>query len=95
MNKLLFSLDDFKKWIQQQNAFSTVIKRTYYIGTTVESDIPKKKLASRMCVREGNLGELAEDFAKKGGVVIDIDGKHLVVEVDSGSFSLPECCVRR
>ena len=30
-----------------------------------------------------------------GGVIVDIDGKHLVIETASGSFSIPKLCVRR
>jgi hypothetical protein len=91
----IFSPDDFKKWMMKQSEFSIDIPRAQYLGSFVDVNIPMKKLASKICVREGNLEELVEDFSKRGGKVIDIDGKHLMVEVNSGSFSIPECCIRR
>jgi len=90
-----FSPDDFKQWMQNQIGFSTNMSRTDYVGLTVNPMIPKKKLASHICVKEGNLEELVNDFAKHGGKVSEIDGKHLVVEVISGSFSIPQNCVRQ
>lgn len=91
----VFSLDDFKLWMQAQSGFATEIPRARFVGLSVDPCIPRKKLAPRMCVREGSLEELVVDFSKHGGKVVEIDGKHLVVEVRSGSFSIPECCVRR
>jgi hypothetical protein len=90
-----FSFDDFKKWMLQQNGFSSTIPRINYIGISVDSNIPKRKLSPYICVRDGTLEELVNDFSKHGGIVVDIDGKHLVIEVNSGSFSIPENCVRR
>lgn len=90
-----FSVDEFKRWMKQQAGFSINLPMSYEIGVTVDSGIPKNKLAPKMCVREGNLEELVNNFARSGGKVIDIDGKHLVVETTSGSFSIPKICVRR
>ncbi|MCK9459700.1 MAG: hypothetical protein M0R80_08680 [Proteobacteria bacterium] len=91
----IFSLDDFKRWMKQQTGFATNLPSSYVIGATVDSGIPKSKLAPKMCVREGNLEELVKDFVKTGGKIIDIDGKHLVIETTSGSFSIPKVCIRR
>lgn len=91
----MFSPDDFKQWLQQQGSFSAAIPRANLMGLSVYSATPKRKLAPHMCVREGTLEELVIDFSKHGGTVIDIDGKHVVIEVKSGSFSIPECCIRR
>jgi hypothetical protein len=91
-----FSVDDFKKWMSDQSGFSIEVPRgSRYVGLEVEPNIPKRKLGPKICVREGTLSELVEDFVKKGGKVIEIDGMHLVVEVDSGSFSIPQHCIRR
>ena len=91
----MFSPDDFKKWMQHQSGLSVNIPRINYLGLSVDSNVSPKRLTPKICVREGNLEELVEDFFKKGGKVVEIDGKHLVIEVNSGSFSVPQCCVRR
>jgi hypothetical protein len=94
-NSNSFSPDDFKQWMQNQVGFSASIPKVGYIGLTVNPMIPKKRIAPHMCVIEGMLDELVGDFAKHGGKVVEVDGKHLVVEVSSGSFSIPQNCVRQ
>lgn len=90
-----FSLDDFKTWIKVQEDFDIKMPKEKVIGAYVESKILSKKLLSKICVEEGELYEVAVDFRRHGGTVIGMDGKSLLIEVNSGTFFIPRQCVRK
>jgi uncharacterized protein (DUF3820 family) len=90
----IFSPDDFKNWMTKQNDFSIDLPREYYVGLFVRSGIPQKKLASKICVQEGTLEDLTNSFSKRGGKIIEIDGKNLIIETKNGTFSIPANCIR-
>jgi hypothetical protein len=98
-NEPNFSLNDFKKWMANQIDKPTKksLRHHEIIGTQVESKIGVKRLMSKMLVDESDdARELAEDFHQHGGVVLDTDrDENLLIETDSGSFTLPRYFVRK
>lgn len=64
-------------------------------GVYVEAKVNIKKLISRMEPEDGEVYELAKDFRRHGGKVLDADGESLVVEVSSGTFRIMRNCVRK
>lgn len=93
-----FSLNDFKKWMASQTDKPSRKSRNHaeIVGTMIESKISVKRLISKMIVDEGDTRELAEEFKEHGGVILDSDkDENLLIEVDSGTFSLPKFFVRK
>jgi hypothetical protein len=91
------SLDDFKKWMEQQEQVQTEATEPVAenSGYEVQSKIPLKRLRSKIEIEDGDEDEVCEDFLENGGTVIDTDGKRLMVEVDSGSFCIHRMYVER
>jgi hypothetical protein len=95
MDEPEFSLDDFKSWMKVQKDFDAKMPKDETIGAYVEAKIPGKKILSKICVEEGDLYEVASDFRRHGGTVINVDGKSLLVEVNAGTFYIPRQYVRK
>lgn len=92
MNHRNFSLEDFKKWMmEQQDAPST----KNFVGTEVISKVSLRRLKDQMHPEDGELDDLAEAFKEEGGTVMDVDGKTFIVEVNCGTFSIPRQFVTR
>lgn len=94
MNKE-FSPEYFKKWMEGQDEQISITRKNYLIGIEVESKLVKNRILTKICVQDGDLYELTEDFIKNGGKIIDVDGKNFIIEVYSGTFSVPRQFVRR
>jgi len=97
MNNPDFNLDNFKKWMRGQTDFDPKSKPKSYrdiIGIYVESKVSTKKLADKIEVAKGDLHEVVTDFKHDGGTVIDVNGKDFLIEVKSGSFTIPRFYVR-
>lgn len=93
LNPSSFSLSDFKKWMhgqQQDKPFEEEL-----IGCQVEPKIGLRKLLTKMESEEDDTHGLATDFRRNGGVVTDVDGQNLMVEVKSGNFVIGKQYVRR
>jgi hypothetical protein len=91
------SLNDFKKWMadQKDNLLKPKkISASDLIGCLTEAKISLKKLTTKIEVDQGNLEEMAKDFKKNGGIIINIDSNQLLVEVRSGTFRIPRFFVR-
>ncbi len=87
-----FSLNDFRKWVSKQKVES--YKTTKFKGYVVESRLSVKKLVTRIDVDQGDLYEMAKDFKKRGGTVLECDTNNLLlVEVRSGTFRIPKLFV--
>ena len=78
-----FNFSDFKKWMGSQHDAKS---KSNMIGLQVESKIAYKKLISRMETQEGEIEEVAKDFKKNGGIIAEVNGHNVLVEVESGSF---------
>jgi Fe2+ transport system protein FeoA len=64
-------------------------------GLQVESKVPVRKLLARMGVQDGEELEVAREFCKNGGIIADIDGHNVLVEVDGGSFTIHRMYIKR
>lgn len=97
-----FSLNDFKHWLSEQSdlsEFFDLSSRTSkpgdeLIGSEVTAKVSAKKLLERIRPEEGEAETLVEDLLENGGMILALDGKDLLVEVECGSFYLPRFCVR-
>ncbi len=90
-----FSLHDFKKWMSSQKD-KPARKKSELIGLEVESKIGLKRLLTKISTEEGNLREMAKDFFKFGGLILDVDpDNNLTVEVDAGTFVIPRYFVKK
>lgn len=91
-NPASFSLSDFKKWMENQQKEESPKKDL--VGLEVESKVGVRKLVSRM-ETDDDVEELAEDFKKNGGVISEVDGNRLMVEVESGTFIIHRMYVKK
>lgn len=88
-----FSLNDFRKWVGKQKRESRSIKSKYK-GSIVESRLSLKRLVTKMDVDQGELFEMAKDFKRRGGTILECDSDNiLLVEVRSGTFRIPKLFV--
>lgn len=86
-NNVDFSfINEFSKWIKEEK-----VNRDFNIQRN-QKVYPKhlNKLSSKMIVEEGCYKELTKDFIKRGGLILSIDGKMLMIEVHSGTFYINE-----
>lgn len=99
-----FSPHDFKDWLSGQsdlNEFFDLSSRTAgtkpgdeMVGCEVQAKVSIKKLREKVESEDGDSELLIEDLVEDGGMVLSVDGKNLLVEVESGSFRIPRFCVR-
>jgi len=88
------SLDDFKKWIEEESKQDYKIEEYFenqnddYIGCDVISKISLKKIYLKAEVDEGYAEEVCADFYKNGGKITDVVDDNFLIEVDSGSLYL-------
>jgi hypothetical protein len=98
-NKIKFSLDDFKKWMNthESKEFKTDRPKNGLIGVSVESKLASDRIAAKITLYDelDSEQELAEEFSKKGGKIADVDGKNFLIEVKSGLFYIHRCYVAR
>ncbi len=95
-----FSLENFKKWMKNQEPSSDQMSQHMcrskpFVGTTVESKIDAERLVTKVDPEEGNPEDLIESFLENGGTIIDVDAKNFLIEVETGSFHIHRCYVRR
>lgn len=89
----LFNLNDFKKWIHTQKDEGS--SKPHMIGLHVESKINVRKLLTRMDVQDGEEEDLAKEFKQHGGIVAEVNGSSILIEVDSGSFYIHKMYLKR
>ncbi len=84
------SLDDFKKWMDEQDGATKNLhaESQDLIGVEVASKVSAVKLISKIETEAGDEEELAEEFAEHGGIILEATDKKLFIEVKSGSFYL-------
>jgi hypothetical protein len=89
MNEPSFSLNDFRKWMSKQKVESS--RKPKYRGAIAESKLSLKRLVTKMDVDQGELHEMAKDFKRRGGTILECDGDNiLLIEVNSGTFRIPK-----
>lgn len=95
MNRDLFNLENFKKWMSEQKQ-PFVEKKSRLIGLMVESKIKSTgRIAKNIQPKSGDLDEMASDFKKYGGQILDVNDRVFLIEVDSGKFEIHRCFVRK
>ena len=88
-----FSLNDFRKWMSKQKFESS--RKSKHRGCIVESKLSLKRLVTKMDVDDGDLHEMARDFKRRGGTILECDSDNmLLVEVKSGTFRIPKFFVQ-
>lgn len=87
-----FNLDDFKKWIDEQD--DSPKESDYSQGDLVKPNIPFKKLVNRISEEDGNRKSICKEFYTDGGTVSSSDGNSLIIEVESGTFSINKIYVK-
>ena len=78
-----FNINCFRKWMKKER---DNLPNKSLIGSLVESKISLKRLITRMETQEGDLEEVAKDFHKNGGTIIEENGYNLLIEVSTGNF---------
>jgi hypothetical protein len=81
-----FSLDNFKKWIKNQNEFDSKLIKKFPIGEQVVSKVKAKKLENVMTLENGQLNRVIKDFMKNGGKIKEVIDNEYLIEVTMGSF---------
>jgi hypothetical protein len=97
-----FSLHDFKGWLAEQKDMSEFFniekplpsKIEGFIGMNVIPKVGLKKLLEKAHADDGDAEQMVHELMEDGGVIVDIKGKELLVEVDSGCFYIHRFCVR-
>lgn len=90
-----FSLENFKKWMKDQNEFDSKIGKKFPIGEHVISKVNSKKLNQVMTLENGQENKVIKDFMKNGGKISEVHGNEFLVEVTMGSFYIPKNYVKR
>jgi hypothetical protein len=93
MDNGFLSLDNFKKWINEQKSKGQETSRL--IGLQVESKLKPKRLAKHVDSHEGDLDEITAEFCEYGGYILEVNDASFVIEVNAGSFSIPRCFVKK
>lgn len=88
------SLDEFRKWISKQNDAPKNILHSI-IDSHVESKINYTKLLEKIDVEKGELEEIAKNFHKNGGKVIDLENNVALIEINEGSFYISKIYIRK
>lgn len=91
MPKRDLSFNDFKKWMDKQGDGSTP---GHYLGMKVESKICFKRLLDKIEPQEGELHDIARDFRRHGGKLLQTDDQAFLVECASGKFTISRLFVR-
>jgi len=90
-----FSLQDFKKWMDNQHD-QPKSRYAHLVGLHVESKLSTKRLVNKITPDDGDVNELAKEFKRDGGVILEVDEDYnLLIEVDSGTFTIPRYFVRK
>ena len=97
-----FSLYEFKDWMSKQDHsnFFDISKRVNetheYVGEQVFAKVSKRKLMKKVVApEEDDLGYVIDDFLEEGGIITEVNGKMLSIEVGRDSqISLPRFCVK-
>jgi hypothetical protein len=92
----ILSLYDFKKWMAHQDDQPTKKRHDHLIGLKVESKLGTKRLINKITPNEGIVEDLAKEFRRDGGIILEVDDDcNLLIEVESGSFTIPRFFVRK
>jgi hypothetical protein len=93
MDKL--NLDDFKKWMSSQK--NNIEKpRIGLVGLQVESKLKnQKRLIKNIESYDGDIEEVTADFLEYGGIILEVNDRSFLIEVNSGIFNIHRCFVKK
>ena len=95
-NKANLSLDDFKKWMESQEADKTSDGGSALIGQEVQPRTNAKKLFPHIELETGEDKKgICKEFCENGGIIKGIEEHNFLIEVASGSFFIDRIYVRR
>jgi hypothetical protein len=96
-------LNEFKNWLSDQKDLGeffninrdkiTGDENEKHVGNLCRSKVSERKLLERIETDE-DAQELVREFLEEGATVVSIDGKKILLEVESGTFYLPRFCVK-
>jgi hypothetical protein len=93
-----FSVDGFKKWIKHSDTDSFKINHNQHkdnlIGQEIVSKLSLENIIRHMNAKDGNIDELASEFCEQGGSISEVRGKHFLIELDCGNFTIKKCFVK-
>lgn len=102
--KASFSLHEFKNWLSEQKSDTAnffldgssndVDPNEKYIGRQVIAKVSDKKLLEKIEVGNGDPEQLVQELVENGGVIIGVEGKNLLIEVELGTFYMPRFCLK-
>ena len=84
MDNRFLSLDNFKKWINEQKSKGEE-HTSRLIGLQVESKLKSKRLAKHVDSHEGDLDEITTEFCEYGGYILEVHDQSFIIEVDRKS----------
>ena len=95
------NLHEFKNWIAEQKELSDFFNvgmgkedpNEKYVGNAVRSKVSDRKLLERIETEDDPEACVAE-FLEEGGTLLEVDGKRVLIEVESGTFYIPRFCVK-
>lgn len=101
-NNRSYSVNDFKHWLSQQQDVSKffsigldrIDEEDELVGKRVKARVSANKLLEKIECDEDDPQSLLADFLKSGGSILESKDKRYLIEVESGSFSLPKFCVK-
>jgi hypothetical protein len=89
----IFDFGQFRKWINEQNDKKNSDITT---GLEVESKISYKKLLNKILeVNEGEKIEIAKQFRRFGGVILETNGPNFLIETPKGSFYIEKIFIKQ
>lgn len=95
MEEPSFELDDFKNWMKKEDRQEISRFKSPLIGTEIESKVSSKKLMEILIPEVGESPELSFDFKKNGGIILDVDDRYFLVQVECGNFHIARRYVRK
>lgn len=95
------NLHEFKKWITEQKELSDFFNvgmgkedpNEKYVGSALRSKVGERKLLERI-ETEDDPETCVYEFIEDGGTLLAVEGKKVLVEVESGTFYVPRFCVK-
>jgi hypothetical protein len=97
MSGNMFSMDQFKKWLSEQDQVKETPKESplnKFVGHMAHAKVSRRKLLEKIEEASNDEFELIEEFRNEGGQIYDVNGAHLCIETDGGTFEIPRFCVK-
>jgi len=108
MRRPNFSMNEFKDWLSKQEDMKKFFDlneeeevrvakpKNKFLGKEVVAKMSRNKLEETIEPQEADadIDQLLDELMETGGVITGINGRNLVIEVESGTFQMPRFCVK-